>query len=433
MGALEIINALAAARRAVQLYPPEHPTHREAVDDLIAAVHETVEVRPLVINLRNGRLHEGSEVIAANSPTTRALAETFEARRVESMTIYVGFERGDATGLSEVLSLRPSPELQIQAELEARGVRAVIVSELEDLSSAVAEERDRRREADRALYRQTLAGLKEITSALVEDTPVDPIIAVRTIGAIIERIAEDPNAILALANMTGHGERLRFHAVSVMLHSMVLGSRLGLPDKELLSLGLAGLLHDSGKSLLPGGDTASYQSHPLVGAQALGALPDEECTAMLVALEHHMGADGSGFPQRPGDYPVHPFSRIVAVADRYDNLLRPAQGAPMRPDEAVEHLLQEASFGPLDPILTSLFVQLVGVIPVSAIVRLNDFSVGIVREPGEDPLRPHVRIVIGPDGAEIKPAVDAHLVEDERAIVEIIPEAILDLRPSDYL
>lgn len=433
MGALEIINALAASRRAVQLYPPEHPAHREAVDDLLAAVHETVEVRPLVLNLRNGRLHEGSEVIAANSPTTRALAETMEQRRVESMTIYVGFERADATGLSEVLSLRPAPELQVQAELEARGVRAVIVSELEDLSSAVAEERDRRREADRALYRQTLAGLKEITSALTDDTPADPIIALRTIGALIVRTSEDSNAILALANMTGHGDRMRFHAVSVMLHSLVLGSRLGLSDKELLALGLGGLLHDAGKSLLPGGDTASYQAHPLVGAQALGAAPDDECAAMLVALEHHMGVDGSGFPQRPGDYPVHPFSRIVALADRYDNLLRPAQGMPMRPDEAVEHLLHEATCGPLDPVLTSVFVQLIGVIPISAIVRLSDFSVGIVQAPGEDPLRPHVRLVIGPDGLELKPAVDAHLVEDERVIVEVIPEAILGLRPSDYL
>lgn len=433
MGAVEIINALAASRRAVQLYPPEHPTHREAVDDLVAAVRETVDVRPLALNLRNGRLHEGSEVIAAHSPTTRALAETLETHRIESLTFHVGFGRTDATGLSEVLGLRPTPELQVQAELDARGVRAVTVSELEDLSSAEAEERDRRREADRALYRQSLAWLKEATAALVEDTPIDEFVALRTIGALIERTAEDPYAMLALASMTGHGERLRFHAVSVMLHSIVLGARLGLSDKELLSLGIAGLLHDVGKSLLPEGDPAFYESHPIAGAQALGALPDDESAAMLVALEHHMGAGGAGFPDRPGDYPVHPYSRIVAVADRYDNLLRPGEGEPMRPDEAAAQLVREATSGPLDPVFTPLFVELIGVIPVSAIVRLSDFSIGMVREPGEDPFRPHLRLIIGADGAELKPSLSLHLAEDERAIVEVIPESLLGMRPSDYL
>jgi len=433
MSALDIINALAASRRAVQLYPPEHPTHREAVDVLISAVHNTVDVRPLILNVLNGRLHEGSDVIAESTPTVRNLALMLEARRVESLTFHVGFGRVDATGLSEALSLRPTPELQVQAELEERGVHAVTVSELEDRSSAVTEERDRQREADRALYRQTLAGLKDIISALAEGTPADPLVALRAVGALIQRTAEAPHSMLALASMTGHGERLRFHSVSVMLHSIVLGSRLGLPDKQLLALGLAGLLHDTGLFLVPAGDTAAYQSHPLVGAQALGMLADDECDAMLVALEHHMGADGGGFPNRPADYPVHPHSRMVAIADRYDNLVRPAQGAVMRPDEAVALMLKEASGGPLDSVLTRLFVQIVGALPVSTIVRLSDFSIGIVQAPGEDPLRPHVRLVTGADGSELKPAADVWLAEDERTVVEAVPEALLGIRPSDYL
>jgi len=433
MAVLDIINALAASRRAVQLYPPEHPTHREAVDLLIKAVHDTVDVRPLVLNVLNARLHEGSEVIAESTPTVRALALTLEARRVESLTFHVGFGRVDATGLSEALSLRPTPELQVQAELEERGVHAVTVSELEDRSSAVTEERDRQREADRALYRQTLAGLKEIISGLADDTPVDAMKVRRTLGALIHRTAEAPYSMLALASMTGHGERLRFHSVSVMLHSIVLGARLGLSDRQLLSLGLAGLMHDTGLFLLPEGRTGLYQTHSLAGAQALGAVPDEECDAMVVALEHHMGADGTGFPNRPPDYPVHPYSRIVAIADRYDNLLRPAEGVAMTPDEAVASMLREASGGPLDPVLTRLFAQVVGVLPVACIVRLSDFSVGIVKEPGEDPVRPHVRLVTGKDGGALNPAVDVVLAEDPRSVVEVMPEGLLGIRPSDHL
>lgn len=433
MGSLEIINALAASRRAVQLYPPEHPTHREAVDDLVAAVTATVDVRPLVLNLRNGRLHEGSEVVPASTPPVRAFAEALESRAVESLTFHMGFGRVDATGLSEVLSLRPSPELQVQAELDERGVRAVTVSELEDTSSAEAEDRDRRREADRAIYRTALAGLKDIATALEAGTPPDPLVAHRAIAAFVERVAEDPYAMLALASMTGHGDPSRFHAASVMLHSLVLGTGLGLADRELLGLGLAGLLHDAGLFGVSPGDSASYATHPTRGAQALGAVPDDEATLVLVALEHHMGVDGSGFPEREPGHEAHPYSRIVAIADTYDKLLRPPGGSALKTDEAGAELLRRGDGGPLDPALMRAFVNLIGCIPVTTIVRLSDFSVGLVIKPGHDPLRPYLRLVLAPDGQPLTPPVDVYLAEDERAIVEILPEPLLGMRPSDYL
>ena len=48
---------------------------------------------------------------------------------------------------------------------------------------------------------------------------------------------------------------------------------------------------------------------------------------MLVAYEHHMWANGGGWPERETDYIAHPYSRMVAVADRYENLVFPTDGA----------------------------------------------------------------------------------------------------------
>ncbi|MFA5845251.1 MAG: HD domain-containing phosphohydrolase [Coriobacteriia bacterium] len=434
MGALQIANALAPARRAVRLYPPEHPTHREALADLVAAVTESVDVRPLSLNIRNGRLYEGSDVVTDASPAAKALAEAMEVRRIESLTFHIGFGQVDAIGISEVLSLRPSPELQVQVEMEERGVQAVTVSELEDNSSAEAEERDRRREADRALYRHALAGLKDVVAATGEGTHMEPLVAMRTLAELIERVTEDLYAIIALAGMTGHGERSRFHAVGVMLHALVLGRVLELPDHALLSLGLAALLHDAGMTLPIEGDADALRAaHPIAGARALGSVSDADCFSMIVAYEHHMGADGSGFPERDSGYATHPYSRIVAVVDRYDGLTRPATGPALRPDEAVAQLLREASGGPLDPVMTRMFVQALGVIPVGSAVRLADHSVGIVREPGPDPLRPCIRLILCPDGTEMRPAIDVDLVEDERAIVDVIPTDLIGVHASDYL
>lgn len=436
MGAPEIAQALGASRRAVRLYPPEHPSHREAVGDLVAAVTAAIDIRPLALNLTNGRLYEGSEILSESTPGMKSLAEAMEARRVESLTFHAGFADVDAVGLSEVLGLRPSPDLQVQAELEARGVRAATVSELEDNLSREAEERDRRRESDRSLYRASLAVLKQFTAALVEGESADAKVALRAIGPLLERVGEDPSAILALARMTGHGERSGFHSVSVMLHSLVTGQAIGMSDSQLFALGLAGLMHDVGYALPGAGEgEAARRAHSEIGARALGAVSDEDCAAMIVAYEHHMGADGSGWPERPQGYGTHPFSRIVAVADRYDNLTRPAEGSGLRPDEAIAQMLREATDGPLDPVVTRLFATAVGVLPIGSVVRLSDASIAVVRAPGPDPMRPQLRVVLAADGSELKPAADLDLVEDEqgRWIVDVLPAELLGVQPSYHL
>lgn len=435
MGAIEIATALAASRKAVCLYPPEHPTHREALTDLVASVTSTVTVRPLVLNVRDGRLYEGSDVLAGASPSTRALIEALEARRVESLTFHAGFGEIDGEGLSEVLSLKPSPDLQIQAELDARGVRAATVSELEDNTSLEAEERDRRREADRVLYRHALTSLKEIVAALRENETADAAVAVRSVAPLLERATADPHAILALATMTGHGEPWMFHGVSVLLYSLVIGQAMGLPDEQLVAVGTAALLHDAGGILSGGTETATERlSHPEYGALALGLVVDDDCTAMLVAYEHHMGVDGSGYPDRTEGYEPHPASRIVAVSDRFDQLLRGSGGScGLRPDAAAVQLLREASGGALDPVIARLLVRIAGAFPVGCCVRLSDHSIGFVCAPGDDPLRPVVRLVLGADGDELRPVRDADLVEDERAVVEVLAADLLGLRASDYL
>lgn len=433
MGAVEIAAALAASRRAVRLYPPVHPTHRQALRDLVREVNTAIDVRPLTLNLRDGRLYEGSEVITESGPFVRALAEAMESRRVESLTFHMGFGEADGTAISEVLSIRPSPELQVGEELEARGVSAVTVSELEDNTAKQSEARDQRREADRSLYRQALSGLTSITDALAGETPVDPAPATRAIAQLIERTAEDTPAVVALALMSGHGERWRFHAVSVMLYSLVLGHAVGLPDEQLLAVGLAALLHDVG-SVVNGGDSDDVaRDHPVKGAFALGALLDEDCSAMLVAYEHHMGVDGSGWPERDPEYAIHPCSRIVAIADRYDNLVKPAHGTALRPDEAAIQLMREADGGPLGPVLTRLFVKTIGVLPVGSFVRLSDFSIGVVQSPGTDQLRPLLRLLLAPDGSQIRPAREVDLGEDERQIIELVSARVLDMQVSDYL
>ena len=123
MSATDVVVALAGARKASQLYPPTHPEHVSATRALIGAVGAVTAQDAFTLNVHQGRLYDRSTVLAEGTPGVAAIRESFESRRIESMTFHAGFGERDAAGLVEVLSLRPSPDLDA-----AHGHRALVTA-----------------------------------------------------------------------------------------------------------------------------------------------------------------------------------------------------------------------------------------------------------------------------------------------------------------
>ncbi len=76
---------------------------------------------------------------------------------------------------------------------------------------------------------------------------------------------------------------------------------------------VAALLHDIGKVAFDESDPTQADRihflHPKVGADILSRLPEQDRTPMLVAYEHHMAANGGGFPEREEGYVTHPYKQ----------------------------------------------------------------------------------------------------------------------------
>jgi len=146
-----------------------------------------------------------------------------------------------------------------------------------------------------------------------------------------------------------------------------------------------------------------------------------------------MHVDGGGFPESPSGYILHPYSRIVAIANRYANLTAPGvSGDPQTPDQALLSIVREAGTV-FDPHYAKLFAKAMGVFPVGCIVRLTDHSVGVVTEPGPDPLLPKLLMIYGPDGIALEPPYSLELSDDTLSIVEIVASEKLGLTVADYL
>jgi len=433
-----VVTALATARKAIQLYPPTHPAYAEAIDALVASVlGATSEVGAFVLNWHQGRLYHESIVLPDDVHGASSIAEAFESRSIESLTFHPTFGAGDAVGLTEVLSLKPSPGFDVEAELSSRGVVGVTVSVLEEEEDEERVERDRQRAADRALYQRLISSMRRMQEQFAAGGVGDMSDTGALVGNVMERLLTDPGAMLGLATIRGTGEHGLFHSLNVTIYTLLLGQKLGLPEEGLSSLGLSALMHDVGKAAFDAADPAQAQPmremHPKVGAEILQRVALEDPAPMLVAYEHHMNSDGTGWPERAEDYVTHPYSRMVAIANRYQNLTDPAENSEaLTPDKAVVQVLREAG-KTLDPFFARLFANALGVFPVGCIVRLSDQSVGVVSRPGEDPLAPAVRIAYDARGAEIEEPEEVDLSVGDVRIVEVIAPDALNVTVSDKL
>lgn len=433
--AAAVVTALAACRKAVQLYPQTHPAHAEAIASLVSGIDEGTVAGQFVLNLYQGHLYHESTTLPPDAHGAASIAEAFEQRRIESLAFLPGFGENDALGLTEVLCLRPSPDLVVEEELERRGVTAVVVSVLED--DEEKEERDRQRDADRAMYQRMIASLRSLREQFASGGVGDLSNTTGMVAGVIDRLANDPAAMLGLATMRSIGDHALFHSLNVTIYTLTLGQKLGLSEEELATLGLAALLHDVGKAAFDEGDPAQAEPmrlmHPKVGAEILQRVALDDPAPLLVAYEHHMHADGSGWPEQEDGHKPHPYSRMVAVANRYENLTNPSNGyEKLTPDKAVVQIIRESA-SMLDPFFARLFAGALGVFPVGCLVRLSDQSVGVVMRPTEDPLSPVLRVVYDLRGEELEEPAELDLGASELTILEVIDPDVLQLEVAEKL
>ncbi|OGW48207.1 MAG: hypothetical protein A2V62_10985 [Nitrospirae bacterium RBG_19FT_COMBO_58_9] len=191
-----------------------------------------------------------------------------------------------------------------------------------------------------------------------------------------------------------HGRQLdasfNNHSLAVCTLAMILGQALGYDLMRLHELATGALLHDIGLLQLPrhllhtsaplsGDDLATYRHHPRLGAITIEAQRDFPQTVRRIAAEHHVTPDGHGYPSEASAGSTAEASRIVMVADRYDELLTGFGGLrPLPSHAAIQQLFQEGEFGRLDLSLVTQFIELVGIYPIYSFVELNTKEQGMI-------------------------------------------------------
>jgi putative nucleotidyltransferase with HDIG domain len=219
--------------------------------------------------------------------------------------------------------------------------------------------------------------------------------------AIVDKMLDSQDIGIRL--VSGGADRAASHALNVGVISLLIARTLGLPEPELLELGLGALLHDVGKTEVPErfrhaeegfnhNEMAAYRDHVAKGV-ALGQRMGLSPGALGVLAQHHEHADGSGFPLKLAGERISMAARVVALVNRYDRLCNPqSRAAALTPHEAVALLFAQGRQR-FDAAVLNAFIRMMGVYPAGSLVQLTDDRYALVIGVNSSrPLKPRVLV-----------------------------------------
>ncbi|OGP19310.1 MAG: hypothetical protein A2X90_04520 [Deltaproteobacteria bacterium GWA2_65_63] len=151
------------------------------------------------------------------------------------------------------------------------------------------------------------------------------------VSSIMKGLHQEGSLIDRLMRLQCHDDYTVTHSLNVCILVVAQASHLGLPEQHIREVGLAALLHDVGKEMIPPGilqkpdrldmeEFTEVKKHPVNGAKLLRRIDCGTDLPMIVAFEHHIKYDRSGYPKARAPEPPHTASFMTQIADVYDAL-----------------------------------------------------------------------------------------------------------------
>jgi putative nucleotidyltransferase with HDIG domain len=270
-------------------------------------------------------------------------------------------------------------------------------------------------------YREATCSMERVFEAL-ETGLIPQTETVRTVVTnVLSRVLENRTSMLSLISlqkMKRFDRTLASHALDVCTLSLIVAHDYGVAEEDLEALGAGALLHDIGYVRLPRNlyrkshelteeERAMMQQHPALGLAILrDAQEDREAVVRIVA-EHHECINGTGFPHKLRGEALSVLAQLVSLVDVYDGLVSRRGGHPaMLPHDAIRQLFHLGDTGLYAKDLIQTMIGTLGVYPISSLVLLNTGEQAVVVEMNPTQrLKPVVKVITGPQGESILPAI----------------------------
>jgi len=402
------ISTLYGAMRSIRLYPVENEVVQKVLAELTGVTDEMLasegelEVRVsgefIFVNATRLRLD------LDNYATFSYLLAQFRGCGVGVLRLHAKPGPRDWTVLLSFL-LAPQGEgpperyVALLARLESTGVTVFEVTppvESEDDGKARTQSKERAKRT----YAQSVAATKDVMNSVRLGQNPNLRKIKRVVQGIVDQILSDETSLVGLTTIRDYDDYTFTHSVNVCIFAVALGRRLGLSRLQLYDIGVVALFHDVGKSRVPievlnKSDLLSDEewrliaAHPWQGVLSLFQLKEQQeypYRAMIVAFQHHMKRDLTGYPRSTRTKAVGFYSKIVSIADAFDAATsrRAYRTVPLDPAVVLAEMRDDAKRG-LDPVIVKAFVILLGIYPVGTFVVLDTFELAIIHSANPDP------------------------------------------------
>lgn len=440
----ELLRRFAAAMRAVQLYAPGHPLVGRSIQALSEALGMAHAGAPsIAIGI------VGDDLVVGDIPVPRAgesmgkLMGQLQNAGIERIVIDRGVQPAELSQLVQTLGSSDAKEAtKALARLtHIRVGRLQVDQKVEAPSGDIADYR--------RLYNDAVSVAENLwDSAKTEGMP-DADAGRGIVDSLAHEVSHNRTALLALTALKSYDSYTFTHMVNVSILTMGQARGLGIDGSLLREIGLAALMHDIGKVRTPSDilnktekltdqEFDILRRHTVHGAEILRRTPEMPTLAPIVAFEHHLRLDGTGYPAGVSRPSLNLGTMLCGIADVYDAMRSQRVYQEAFPTDRILAVLQRNDGKQFDQNLIRRFAQLVGIYPVGNLVRLNSGEIAVVLKTyAPDPYRPRVRVLIDSGGARVDRPIERNLWEAAegapQAIQAPVDPAHYDIDPLTYL
>jgi putative nucleotidyltransferase with HDIG domain len=444
----DLVRRMAAAVRGASLYSPQHPLVQRGVDALAALCQSAVQrSESLVIGFIGDEVVVNGQRLLKSAASLVGFTRDMREHEIEKVTIARGITRDELRAFVIALADRRATE-PLQARLEQKGVRNITIGRL---NIEEAEEDNSGIAAARRIYGSAVETAEMLwDSAKAGDKP-DPHSAHKIIDSLAKLVSQDRTSLMALTALKRYDNYTFTHMVNVSVLAMAQARSLHIEGPMLREFGFAALMHDIGKVHTPvevlnkpdrlsKDEFSVMKQHVVDGAHILRRTPEMPALAPVVAFEHHLRQDLSGYPENIGHRDLNLCTQIVSIADVYDALRSNRIYREGLPSERIRAIMTQKDSPAFNTKLLRRFINLMGLFPVGTLVRLNTEEVGVVtHEHPTDPFRPQVKLLLDRLGQPVETPMLVNTWEaDSRgefrvAVVEAVDPDTVNIDPLDHL
>jgi HD-GYP domain-containing protein (c-di-GMP phosphodiesterase class II) len=240
-----------------------------------------------------------------------------------------------------------------------------------------------------------------VVKTVMQDARLGKAVALDQVEPVVQEITEsilrNPGALIGLSRIKTKDDYTFLHSVSVCTLLVAFCGARGMDAATIYEAGLGGLLHDTGKALVPDRilnkpgrltdeEFGLVKRHPRDGWDILRQAPGIGAIPLDITLHHHERRDGSGYPEAQAEGGISDLAQMAAIVDVYDAITSDrSYHKGMAASDALRKLLEWSKFH-FNPALVQEFIRCIGIYPVGTLVLLESGRLGVVVEAHESSL-----------------------------------------------